>query len=62
MVNTKSSEIKADIEFDSAAFPLGDGTLIIEPGDLWGDCTSLTHFAQAGRTLQPSAFPVTMGD
>jgi hypothetical protein len=61
-VNTTASAIKADIEFDSADFPLGDGTLIIEPGDLWGDCTSLTHFNQVGSTLLPTAFPATMGD
>jgi hypothetical protein len=61
-VNTKTSAVKADIEFDSNDFPLGVGTLIIDPGDLWGDCSSLTNLNQVGGTLIPTAFPATMGD
>jgi hypothetical protein len=61
-VNTETSAVQADVEFDSDDFPLGDGTFIIDPGDLWGGCTSLTNLNQVGTTLIPTAFPATMGD
>jgi PKD repeat protein len=60
-VNTQASAIQADIEFDSSDFPLGEGTLIIDPGSLWGDC-DLTNFDTVGTTLIPTAFPATMGN
>ena len=60
-VNTLNVTTTVDIVVDSTDFPLGTGTLIVEPGSLWGRWSSLTNFDQSGPTLLPTAFPATMG-
>jgi PKD repeat protein len=61
-VNTNNSATAVNIVFDSTDFPLGTGTLIVEPGGLWGRWSTLTNFNQAGNTLLPIGFPATMGN
>jgi PKD repeat protein len=61
-VNTEASSKKVDIEFDSDDFPLDTGALIVEPGALWNDWASLTHFDQVDTMLIPTAFPASMND
>jgi hypothetical protein len=60
-VNTWNQTVTVDIEIDSADFPVGSGTMIVEPGSLWGRWTTLTNFNQIMHTLEPTALPATMG-
>jgi hypothetical protein len=60
-VNPKIVPLTVSIVFDSADFPLGPNAMIIELGSLWGGWASLTNFSQVGQTLQPTAFPATIG-
>jgi hypothetical protein len=60
-VNTKNSITTVGIVFESSDFPLGSGTMVVEPGSLWGRWTTLTNFNQLVNTLEPTAFPATMG-
>jgi PKD repeat protein len=59
-VNTKDSTTTVDIVFDSEDFPLGDGEMVVEPGSLWDQWTSLTNFDKSGATLLPTGFPATV--
>ena len=60
-VNTWNKNVTVDIGFDSSDFPIGTGTLMVEPGSLWSRWTTLTGFNQAGNTLIATALPATMG-
>ena len=60
-VNTSNANATVDIQFDSSDFPVGVGTLIVEPGTLWGRWGTLTNFNQSGKTLLPTSLPAVMG-
>jgi hypothetical protein len=60
VVNVTDTTTKVDVEFDSSDFPLGSGELVVEPGSLWDEWTSLTNFDESGNTLLPNGFPATV--
>ncbi len=59
-VNPWNKNVEVDIEFDSSDFPIGTGTLIVEPGSLWSRWTSLTNFSTGVDTLTATGLPATM--
>jgi len=60
-VNPTNKNVIVDIGFDSGDFPIGTGTLMVEPGSLWTRWTTLTNFNQGINTLTATALPATMG-
>jgi hypothetical protein len=60
-INPTSATLSVDIVVDSPDFPLGTGTVTVDPGTAWGRWTTLTGFNQLASTLEVTSFPATMG-
>jgi hypothetical protein len=61
-VTTENAVNTIDIVFDSPDFPLGSGTLMVEPGDLWMDWTTASGFTLnvPDQQLFVDSFPATL--
>ena len=59
-VNTTNSNTTVNIVFDSSDFVLGSGSLMVEPGSLWGRWSSYPGFSASSPTLLATAFPASM--
>jgi PKD repeat protein len=61
-VNTENAQNTVDIVFDSPDFPLGSGTLMVEPGDLWMEWTTASGFTLdvPNQRLYVDSFPATL--
>ena len=60
VVNNSSNPLSVDIEFSSTDFVTATGTLVVEPGPLWMQWTSLEKFNTLGHTLELADFVAAM--
>ena len=61
-VNLSSTTASVDIVLDSDDFPLTNGEIVLNPGDLWGRWNALANFDQVGTMLIPTGFPAVISD
>ena len=61
-VNLRSTTASIDIVLDSDDFPLTNGEIVLDPGEMQGRWNALENFDQDGLTLIPTGFPAEISD